>query len=180
MKPRAIRLVLAASLGLALSACGFRPLYGRLGADPGAQQIFASVYVEPIDLERVGYELRNSMIDILEARATPQAATYRLQIVLQERQDGAAVQNQVVSGLNETTITRYNYTLIANYALTDAKGAVVTKGVESTLSAYNVVSSPYATLIAQQDAQKRAADDIAYRLRTDLGVFFAQKTGPSQ
>ncbi|MBI3676345.1 MAG: hypothetical protein HY243_06975 [Proteobacteria bacterium] len=178
MKKRAISIVLLAGLALALSACGFRPLYGRFGADPGAQQIFASVYVEPIDLERVGYDLRNSMIDLLEARATPESATYRLQIALQEKREGAALQNQVVGGLNETTITRYNYTLTANYTLTDAKGTLVTKGVESTLSAYDVVSSPYATLIAQQDAQKRAADDIAYRLRTDLGVFFAQKTGP--
>lgn len=176
MNPRIIRLAVIAGLALALSACGFRPLYGRFGANPGAQQIFASVFVEPIELERVGYELRNSMIDLLEARANPQTATYRLQIVLKERREGAAVQNQVVSGLNETTITRYNYTLIADYALTDIKGTVITKGTESTLSAYNVVGSPYATLVAQQDAQKRAAEDIAYRLRTDLGVFFAQKT----
>lgn len=180
MTARVIRFAMIVGLAIAVSACGFRPLYGRFGANPGAQQIFASVYVEPIELERVGYELRNTMIDLLEARANPQTATYRLQIVLRESREGAAVQNQVVAGLNETTITRYNYTLIADYALTDAKGTVITKGSQSTLSAYNVVGSPYATLIAQQDAQKRAADDIAYRLRTELGVFFAQKSGPAK
>ena len=180
MNARLIRFAVVAGLALALSACGFRPLFGRFGANPGAQQIFASVYVEPIELERAGYELRNTMIDLLEARAKPETATYRLQISLREAREGAAVQNQVVGGLNESTITRYNYTLIADYVLTDRKGGVVTKGTETTLSAYNVVSSPYATQVAQQDAQRRAADDIAYRLRTDLGVFFAQKIGPTK
>jgi LPS-assembly lipoprotein len=59
--------------------------------------------------------------------------------------------------------------------LTDAKGAVVTRGQESTLSSYNVVASPYATLIAEQDAQKQAVNDLAQRIRLDLGVFFSRQ-----
>ncbi len=50
----------------------------------------------------------------------------------------------------------------------------MTSGHQSTLSAYNVVSSPYATLTAEQDAQKRAAQDLSQRIRLDLGVFFAR------
>ena len=61
------------------------------------------------------------------------------------------------------------------YTLTDAKGQVITKGIETGLSAYNVVASPYATLTAQQDADKRAAQDIADRIRTDLAVYFAKR-----
>ncbi len=37
-----------------------------------------------------------------------------------------------------------------------------------------VATSPYATLAARQDAERRAAEDIAYRIRLDLGVFFSQ------
>jgi LPS-assembly lipoprotein len=40
------------------------------------------------------------------------------------------------------------------------------------LSAYNVVQSPYATLTAQQDSGKRAAQDVAERIHLDLGVWF--------
>ncbi|MBI1328857.1 MAG: hypothetical protein GC166_03025 [Alphaproteobacteria bacterium] len=168
-------LAFVAICALLVSACGFRPLYGQLGANPGAQRIFASIYVEPIDLERVGYELRNSLIDLLEASSTPRGAIYHLAVSVKEKREGAVLQNQLVGGVNETTIARYNYTLIAQYKLTDAKGATVTSGSASTLSAYNVVTSPYATQVAQQDARKRASDDIAQRIRLDLGVYFAQR-----
>jgi LPS-assembly lipoprotein len=175
MSARALHLGLALALCAMLAACGFRPLYGRIGADPGAQRIFASIYVLPIDNanESTAYELRNELIDLLEARAAPQDALYRLDVELKERRESSAEQNQVVAGVHETDITRYNYSLVADYKLLDAKGAVVTKGTASTLTAYNVVTSPYATMIGQQDAQKQAAEDIATRIRLDLGVFFA-------
>ncbi len=48
---------------LALTACGFHPLYGRGGASPA---IMASIYVEPI-ADRTGYELRNSLMDLLDS-----------------------------------------------------------------------------------------------------------------
>jgi LPS-assembly lipoprotein len=161
-------------LPLALSACGFRPLYGSYGADPGGQRVFASIYVAPIELERAGYELRNSLIDILEASGEPQNAIYQLNVKLKENSEGIA--------LNSTgSTTRYNYTLTAQYELIDArKGVVMISGDESTLSAYNVVTSPYATLVAQHDAQKRAATDIAERLRLDLGVYFARRARNGQ
>jgi LPS-assembly lipoprotein len=95
-------------------------------------------------------------------------------VKLKEHNEGIALN---VTG----SVTRYNYTLLANYELIDArKGNVIIKGNESTLSAYNVVTSPYATLVAQQDAQKRAADDIAQHLRIDLGIYFARRARGGQ
>jgi LPS-assembly lipoprotein len=44
--------------------------------------------------------------------------------------------------------------------------------VETTLSEYDVVSSPYSTLVAQQAAQQRATEDVANRIRVDLAVYF--------
>ncbi len=50
------------------------------GANPGAQRIFASIYVRPIDLERVGYELRNELIDLLQADGSRQRRRYQLKV----------------------------------------------------------------------------------------------------
>ncbi|MBU6471674.1 MAG: hypothetical protein KGQ94_03385, partial [Alphaproteobacteria bacterium] len=172
---RGLHLLIAAGLVLALTGCGFRPLYGTYGANPGTQRIFTSIYVRPIETERVGFQLRNALMDLLQASPSPANAVYQLNIDLRERRQGVAVDPS-------TSITRYNYTLEALYTLIDVHTAkVVTKGTQSTLSAYDVMpsssSSAYSTLMARQDAQKRAAEDVAARIRLDLGVYFAQHSG---
>ena len=161
-------------LALGLAGCGFHPLYatpsGTMRQDLGA------IYVEPVP-DRLGYELRNSLIDVLDARAESVGDAYRLRVTLAEKSDAIGVQSQTVGTITQTAITRYNDRLTVNYELVDAKtNEIITRGTETGLSAYNVLSSPYATLVAQQDASRRAADDIADRIRIDLAVFFAQKT----
>lgn len=150
---------------VSLSACGFHPLYGSQSG--GTPQIFASIYVEPIP-DRAGYELRNRLIDLLDSSGSPQGARYRLKIEFSEDRRGVALQN-------DASITRYNYLLTADYTLSDMSGAVVTHGHETTLAAYNIVASPYATLVAAHDAERRGADDLSERIRLDLGVFFARR-----
>jgi LPS-assembly lipoprotein len=167
------RTVGVVALTFFLTACGFHPLYGRYGANPGASQIFSSIYVEPI-AEDAGYELRNSLIDLLDASGRKTNPLYALKITVKEQLQGAALQN-------DATITRYNYTLTADYVLVDQRSSkVVTRGEVSSLSAWNVVASPYATLTAQHDAQRRGAEELAERIRLDLGVFFAKATGVSK
>ena len=163
MKLRLIGLTIAA---LALSGCGFRPLYGTMGADPGAQAIFASIYVEPIAQERAGYELRNKVMDLLRAANHPANALYRLKITLTETREGVALQN-------DATITRYDLSFVAKYDLTDANLKSITSGQETTIESFDVAQSPYASLTGQEEAEKRAVQDIAEHIQIDLGVHFA-------
>jgi len=152
-------------LALALAGCGFHPLYGSEGG--GANRVFSSIYVAPI-AEDTGYELRNSLIDLLDTTGVSHDATYTLKITLSDDLQGAALQA-------DTTITRYNYTLTAKYTLIDSRtNTTVTSGQVSSLAAYNVVASPYSTLVAQKDSQKRTADQLAERIRLDLGVYFSK------
>ena len=155
MKPGAI---LACLL---LAGCGFHPLY----ASRTAPQL-ASVYVEPIP-ERDGYEMRNQLIDLFNSDGQEAGKRYRLTVTLNEASQGIALQN-------DATITRYNQTLDAKFTLSDAQGTTLYQGQQSELTAYNVVQSPYATLAAQQDASKRAAQDLAERIRLQLAVWFRQ------
>jgi LPS-assembly lipoprotein len=146
-------------LPLILSACGFHPMYGSALAPA-----LSSVYVEPI-AERDGYELRNSLIDALQSDGDKAGKRYNLKVTLNASSQGIALQN-------DATITRYNCRLEAHYVLSDMQGQVLTSGNQTELSAYNVVNSPYATLTAQQDSTKRAAQDVAERIHLDLGVWF--------
>ena len=151
---------------LALGACGFKPLYGRndLGSNVGPS--LANVYVEPIS-DRVGYELRNDLLDLFNAGGSASDAAYRLKLYLSTNEEAVVLQPN-------TSITRYNYTLTAHYDLirkgeTDAAKS----GNVTALAAYNVAAAPflYATVTAQRDAQNRAANDIAERIRTQIAVY---------
>ena len=146
---------------LLLAGCGFRPLYAHRTAPQ-----LASVYVEPIP-ERDGYEMRNQLIDLFNSDGQEAGKRYRLTVTLNEASQGIALQN-------DATITRYNQTLDAKFTLSDAQGNTLYQGAQSELTAYNVVQSPYATLAAQQDASKRAAQDLAERIRLQLAVWFRQ------
>jgi len=167
--------LVASGLAVLLAGCGFHPLYAVPGAAHGSMRAsLGSIYVEPLP-DRLGYELRNQLIDLLDGRADSGGAAYRLHVTLALKSDAIGVQSQVVGSITQTAITRYNDTLTVEYELIDLKtNAVVAHGTETGLSAYNVLSSPYATLVVQQDADKRAADDIADRIRIALAVYFAQ------
>jgi LPS-assembly lipoprotein len=157
------------AIAVLLGACGFHPLYA--GLNGGMDATLSSIYVEPVP-DRLGYELRNTMIDLLDGPGTASGASYRLKLALSENTQGIALQN-------DATITRYNDTLTVTYQLTDMAGHLVTKGTETGLSAYNVLPSSsnanYGTLAAHQDADKRAAQDIAERIRLDLNVYFVKR-----
>jgi LPS-assembly lipoprotein len=155
-----IRTVTIAALCVALAGCGFTPLYG--GGNLAPQ--LSTIYVEEIP-ERNGFELRTRLIEVLNTDGLMAGKRYRLKVSLSESSQGIALQN-------DATITRYNNRLEAKYVLTDAGGAMVTHGVQSVLSSYYVVQSPYATLAGEQDSGKRAAQDMAERIRLELGVWF--------
>ena len=166
---RLARGVAAIAIASVLAGCGFHPLYGTAGSGSLLGRKLSTIYVEPIQdygVANTGYELRNALIDYLDSSA---GARYRLKVTMKITTQGLAL-------LTNASVTRYNDTLSITYTLTDSEsGQVVTQGSETGHSAYNVVTSPYATLVAQQDADKRAAQDIAERLRIDLGVFFEQQ-----
>jgi LPS-assembly lipoprotein len=146
---------------LLLAGCGFHPLYGTRTAPQ-----LSSVFVEPIP-ERDGYEMRNQLIDLFNSDGQEAGKRYRLKVTLNEASQGIALQN-------DATITRYNQTLDAKFVLSDAQGTTLYQGEQAELTAYNVVQSPYATLAAQQDSSKRAAQDLAERIRLQLAVWFRQ------
>jgi LPS-assembly lipoprotein len=173
MRPIAFAAFGAAALLLA--ACGFHPLYGTMSNGKSAGTTFAAIYVPPIELERAGYELRNDLLDDLQARSTPAGADYDLTIALRDRNQSIAITNNQVGNLKEVEITRWNYTLIANYELVDRKTRkVLSKGQVTSLSGYDVVQSPYATEVALRNAQASTAEDVSQQLRLRLAVYFNQ------
>ncbi len=172
-----MRTLAVLALSVLLAGCGFHPLYATPDLPKGGMRgKLSSIYVEPVP-ERVGFQLRNQLIDLLDGQGQAAGARYILRVNLTTKSEAIGVQSQTApGGVTQTAITRYNDKLTAEYDLVDpGTNQVVAHGVETGLSSYNVLASPYATLAVQQDSDRRAAEDIADRIRIDLAVWFAQQ-----
>lgn len=69
--------------------------------------------------------------------------------------------------------TLYETNITVGYRLTDiATGRLIKGGGEPVTVVYDVADQPYAGIAAQQDSQERAANEVAQRIRADLGIYF--------
>lgn len=167
MNPAARRLRLAvlgltAAGSLAVGGCaGFQPLYAAPGVTP---KLSAIEVVQPDG--RLGFLMGQYLADSL-ARDRSQPALYRLSLTNREL--------RVPRGITVSNVaSRYEVDLTTNYALTElATGKLVTRGKVDVTVTYDVQSQPYASLTAQQDGERRAAEQAADRLRLELATYFA-------
>ena len=161
--PRLSLICAAVLAAAALAGCGFTPMYASDGLAPGLSSIQVSV-----PNGRLAYLLGESLNDQL-ARDRNEQPIYRLDVTIASR--------VFARGLNlDETAAYYEDNLTVQYRLIDiATGQVLKTNslpVEVTYAATNV---PYAGVAAQEDAQQRAANEAAQRIRTDLGIYFATR-----
>ncbi len=107
--------ILAATLGLGLAGCGFRPLYGPpeagLGAVPdGVRQSLAAIRVGPIP-ERTGQLMRRELQRRLEGLAPGTPARYQLAVAL-------LTDAEVLAYRRDGTISRVRFLVSADWVLT--------------------------------------------------------------
>ena len=155
---------LAAAAAAILSACaGFTPLYATPGLTPSLEAIEVTT-----PQNRSGFMLREKINDEF-ARKIDQPALYRLQLTVAERRNARGLRvNNVASDVEE--YLGVSYTLIEN-----STGKRLTTGFVPISVLYISADAPYAGIAAQQDAQARAADQVAVRIRLDLSRYFASR-----
>lgn len=156
----AVLLALGASL---LGGCGFTPLYARPGVVAGLTTIDVNV-----PHGRTAFLLGEDLNDDL-ARDRGKPAAYRLDVTVMERryQRGLKVDN---------TADRYEAHVIVTYSLVELDNSKVLKtGSEPIEVSYAASGYPYAGITAQEDSEKRAAEEAARRISLELGVFFSDQ-----
>ena len=141
-----------------LSGCALRPIYAGGASGPVARSLSA-ISVAPIP-ERAGWLMRTALIDRLGGEHP--GAPYRLEVDLDDAITGFGIRG-------DRSITRERRTLRARYRLVQAStGLVVLDATAGSDAGIDVVSSPYATVAAEQTALERlsrvVADQIAARL----------------
>ncbi len=159
--------LLLPGLLLSLAGCNLRPLYGgAAGAELDAD--LSAILVET-PKTRTGWLLREQLERDLRASGRRVPPRYLLEIRLERRQRPLAIQ------LDDST-TRFDLTLAAFFTLRErSDGRPVYRSSVRRVASYNVVGAPFATLIAEQDAERRAAIEISRAIRTRLALFFSRR-----
>ena len=159
---RALAIIATALL---LSGCGLRPLYGG-GASGNVASTLTLVNVTPIP-GQLGWLMFNKLKDRL-GTGNATGARYRLDVELDDDIVGLGIRG-------DRAVTRERRTLRARYKLVEAAtGQVVLDATAGSDAGIDVVSSPYATVAAEQTAAERLSDAVADQIVARLGVFAAR------
>ena len=161
------RTALALSL-LMLSACGLRPLYGG-GADSPVASMLRTVEVAPIPGQS-GWLMRNKLIDRL-GKSGEGTASYRLDVTLDDNLTAYGIRG-------DQAATRERRTLRARYQLVNLRtGLVLLDATAGSDEGIDIVSSPYATVAAEQTALEHLADVVSDQIVARLALY-ASRTAP--
>jgi LPS-assembly lipoprotein len=156
------RTALALALLPLLASCGLRPVYAGGASGPVASSLSA-ISVAPIP-ERAGWLMRNALIDRLGSDASANAA-YRLEVDLDDDISGFGIRG-------DRSVTRERRTLRARYRLVQAStGLVLLDATAGSDAGIDVVSSPYATVAAEQTALERLAKVVADQIVARLALY---------
>ena len=151
----------ALPLLLLLGGCGLRPLYAGGASGPVATSL-ASISVAPIP-ERAGWLTRNALIDRLGGENDN--APYRLEVDLDDDISGFGIRG-------DRSVTRERRTLRARYRLVQASsGQVLLDATAGSDAGIDVVSSPYATVAAEQTALERLSKVVADQIVARLALY---------
>ena len=157
-----------------LQGCGFEPVY-RQGGSSGATsgelgRSLASVSVLRID-DRVGHRIRNHLVQLLGSGSDQGPDSYELSVKVEETRTPLLIQA-------DDTITRFNLSLEARFVLRELdSGKQLLDGRARSIGSYNVVESEFATVMAERDAENRAAGELSAEIHSLLVAYFSRPQG---
>ena len=161
------------ALCLMLAGCGYQPLYGDR-ANAVTSEDLALIYIAPIS-DRSGQQLRNFLIEKLNADGQPGRPIYTLQISLGVTSTGVALSR-------DNTNSRTSITATAKYTLKEtATNKTLLTSTSRGTDAYDVLLSDFATLSSRDTAVDNALQEVADDMGTQLAVYFQNRkiNGPA-
>lgn len=153
--------------GVALSACSYRPLYGKTEGNAAVISELSNVAVEEQG-NRAGQVVRNELISGFGSSG---GSKYLLKIVVAEK-------NESVSSVAKSVVDRHRYRLSVTYRLVEVgSGDELAAGKSFSSVSYDTVQEPVADIQAAENARDRAARELAQDLRLRISAFFAARNG---
>jgi LPS-assembly lipoprotein len=149
-----------------LGACTWQPLYSTSGrVDTGmSTSALSQVSVAPVET-RVGQQVRNHLIFLLQGGRDAKSTRYRLQLRV------ADVRNEFAAVENIRDFTAGSITVTASYDLIDTTtNTRVSGGSRVATATYDRTSQSFANERAARDAENRAAQEAAEQVRMAIAA----------
>ena len=163
------RFLVAAALSalLALTSCGWAPLYADPQTGPASEELRA-VQVDPI-LERIGQRLEIALRNSLNPSNESTLARYRLRTTLSTSLSNLGIQSQGLATLGKLDV-------FATYFLVDMQSGnnllVNTLHVANT---FDLNPNQYSTIVGEDDAAVRSVAELDQEITTRLTLFFQRR-----
>lgn len=155
-------------LALGPVGCGFQPIYARSGGEDSSAlaQDLAAVRVAAID-DRIGQQLRNSLVLSLSPRGEPAKPRYMLSVQLSEVTQGMANSDD-----GAATVGRVN--LSARYVLSDVgTGKPLYTSEARAYGGFRYQGPRYASTASERDSENSAVLEVAAEIRSALAAYFS-------
>lgn len=146
-------------LCLSLTGCGFQPLYADKNANSSAS--FNNIELASIVAVPTVQDVLARAYQERKALSNKSAPEYVLSISARENAQRLAVQI-------DASVTRYNYALQGKYTLVRTNDGKRQTGNVSAVASFNVVTSQYSTLFAENAAREKAARSLIEKIEREI------------
>jgi LPS-assembly lipoprotein len=164
---RRVLAALAFGLPLALSGCGWTPLYGEAASGPASADL-RGIYVEPI-LQRIGQRLELALRASLNPTGEPTPERYRLRTTLATALTNLGIESQGLASLGKLDV-------FATYTLIDSKSQkILLVNTVHVANSFDLNPNQYSTVVGGDDAAVRSVAELDQEIVTRLALFFERR-----
>jgi LPS-assembly lipoprotein len=159
--------ILLLFLVLLMPACGFSPVYGKLGdKEYGQEDLLSYVAIGNIP-DRDGQYLRNALIDRFYRYGRPENPQFNLDIAKIEE----TLRDLDIT--EDADTTRGQLRLDTVMILYDSKTGeeLITRKLRA-ITSYNVLRSEFANRVSEQNTRRNALDDLARQIELQINLYF--------
>ena len=163
------RALLAVAFGavLALSGCGWEPLYADRESGPADAEMRA-IKVDPIP-ERIGQRLTLALRESLNPDGATAPQRYRLSILLSTSRSDLGIQQTGLGSRGKLDAT-------AIISLRDIKtNATLFYTSSHVAESFDILANEYASVVAEDDARTRAVEELRRDIMTRLTLFLQRR-----
>lgn len=172
----AMRTLTVLAVLLALSGCGYRPLYATDESGMSIATELSNIAVQETGT-RIGQQIRNRLISTMRPAGQEGQDHYRL-VLMPVLADANQASQALLNVNGQRGIIRSQVRLNVSFDLYDQRtGKVVKSGKSFSNVGYDFLYEPVADRQAKANATERAVLEVSTDIRTRLAAYMAGRTG---